>query len=133
MIKKSIVGSIAILLAAGLVGCGGGGGGGGGNPGPSSFTINGTVKNGDGTLETVGDTVLFDNSNALKATTAGNGTYTIVVPAGQVTGNDNLWITDASANVLDVAPIVVNTTPLTPITTLPNSPPAQPPLARPAK
>src|SRR5579862_2134879 len=133
MKKKSLVGLFAILLAAGLAGCGGGGGGGGGTPAPP-FTINGTVLNGDSTVGNPDPAnnvnVLFDDSNVLEATTIANGTYTIVVPSGKVTGNDKLWITDAGGNVLDVAPIVVNTTPLTPTTTLPNNPPGQPPLLK---
>lgn len=136
MKMKSLIGLFAIVVAAGLAGCGGGGGGGGGTPAPP-FTINGTVLNGDSTIGNPDPannvTVLFDDKNTLEATTIANGTYTIVVPAAQVTGSDKLWLTDGSGNVLDVAPIVVNATPLTPTTTLPNSPPAQPPLVVRAK
>ncbi|HEX5324203.1 MAG TPA: hypothetical protein VFW40_10480 [Capsulimonadaceae bacterium] len=129
MKKELLVGLFAILATAGLVGCGGGGGGGGGGGAGQTFTINGTVLNGDSS-PAANVNVLFNDSSTVEATTDSSGGYTLTVPGGRVTGHDNLWITDSSANVLDVASIVVNTSPLTPTTTLPNSPPTLPGLFR---
>lgn len=122
---RPLVGIAALLalLATALAGCGGGGGGGGAAD-PPVDVVNGTVSNGGGS--TSGDVVEFDDMSTVKATVNGSNSYTLVVPASDVTGSDSLWILDGSGNVLDIVSITLSNTggqTVTPSTSLPATPP----------
>lgn len=87
------------LLAAGLLaaGCGGG-------SGETSKTLAGTLQDQNG-APLVGYRVLFDNNSQLATTTAGGGLFRIVVPNGNVTGQDTIYIYNAAGTLEDIEPL----------------------------
>lgn len=87
------------LLAAGLLaaGCGGG-------SGETSKTLAGTLQDQNG-APLAGYRVLFDNNSQLATTTAGGGLFRIVVPNGNVTGQDTIYIYNAAGTLEDIEPL----------------------------
>jgi hypothetical protein len=128
-----LTGVLIVAALAALSGCGGGGGGGGSSSGggggggsSTSQVFSGTATDTTTNTPAIGYTVRFDGSGPTTTTTS-TGTFSLTVPASDITGSDTLSLLNSIGNVVDTVQITQETNGQSGIS-LTFGPPTPPPL-----